>query len=138
LPDLLEVEDALHRSKRISDNWNRIREAVIAQQQALAEQRARVVKGDYYEDDYNGLHDDYKGSGGFAGGDAKKRRGVSSTHEPLQIRTHNVIESCTAWTLSQLQPSGNSGMEERTRRCTDPLQCVWATLCQIDAEIGRE
>jgi hypothetical protein len=80
LPELPEVDDALRQSSRVIENLARIKEAVIAQQNALAEQRARAVKGDYYEDDYNGLHDDYKGSGGFAGGDAKKRRGVSVTY----------------------------------------------------------
>ena len=85
------------------DSLTRIKEAVVAQQHALAEQRARVVKGDYYEDDYNGLHDDYKGSGGFAGGDAKKRRGVGLTYQLPRMRTDNFIESCAAWTLSQLQ-----------------------------------
>jgi hypothetical protein len=73
---LQEVEDALHQSARVTESLARIRDAVIAQQNALAEQRARAVKGDYYEDDYN-VHDDYKGNGGF-GSDAKKRRGVSN------------------------------------------------------------
>lgn len=73
----MDVEDARRHASRIIENLDRIRDAVNTQQNALAEQRARAVKGDYYEDDYNGLHDEYKGSGGFAGGDAKKRRGVS-------------------------------------------------------------
>jgi hypothetical protein len=75
---LQEIDDALRQSARVTENLTRIKEAVIAQQNALAEQRARAVKGDYYEDDYNGLHDDYKGNGGFVGSDAKKRRGVST------------------------------------------------------------
>jgi hypothetical protein len=79
LPELSEVEDAIRQSTRMMDNLARIKEAAIAQQNALAEQRARAVKGDYYEDDYNGVHDDYKGSGGFAGSDTKKRRGVRYT-----------------------------------------------------------
>lgn len=56
------------------ENLSRVKDAVIAQQNALAEQRARTAKGDYIDDDFNPLHDDYKG--GFNGGDAKKRRGV--------------------------------------------------------------
>ena len=66
-----------------------MKEAVIAQQHALAEQRARAVKGDYYEDEYNSLHDDYKGSGGFTGGDAKKRRGVSFVYTTLPYMITN-------------------------------------------------
>ena len=80
------MDDALHRSMRITENLTRIKNAVIAQQNALAEQRARAVKGDYYEDDYNGLHDDYKANGGFVGSDAKKRRGVSIIPTGLQRR----------------------------------------------------
>ena len=72
-----EVDDAIRQASRIIENLARIKDASIAQQNVLAEQRARAVKGNYYEDDYSGLQDDYKGSGGFAGGDAKKRRGVS-------------------------------------------------------------
>jgi hypothetical protein len=97
---LLEVDDALRQSNHVVRNLTSIREFVIAQQNALAEQRARAVKGDYYEDDYNGLHEDYKGSGGFAGGDAKKRRGVSVIYQRLQSCTDNFVESCTARTLS--------------------------------------
>jgi hypothetical protein len=101
LPELPEVDDALRQSSRVIENLARIKEAVIAQQNALAEQRARAVKGDYYEDDYNGLHDDYKGSGGFAGGDAKKRRGVSVTYTGrYRWRLTFLLEGRTAWTLS--------------------------------------
>jgi hypothetical protein len=35
-----------------------------------------MARGSHLEEDYNGISDDYKG-GGFAGGDGKKRRGVS-------------------------------------------------------------
>ena len=128
------MEDALRQSIRITENLTCIKDAVIAQQNALAEQRARAAKGDYYEDDYNGLHDDYKGSGGFVGGDAKKRRGVS-TPSLLAARrgeTDNLAESCTSRTLSQLQPSGNSRVEERTGRCSHPLQCMRTALRQVD------
>lgn len=48
---------------------------MIAQQNALAEQRARTAKGNYFEEEFDSLHDDYKG-GGYGGSDAKKRRGV--------------------------------------------------------------
>jgi hypothetical protein len=83
---LQEVDDALRQATRVTENLTRIKDAVIAQQNALAEQRARAVKGDYYEDDYNGLHDDSKGNGGFVGGDAKKRRGVSTIPTGRQRR----------------------------------------------------
>ena len=97
---MLEVDDALRQSQRTVENLNRIKEVVVAQQHALAEQRARLVKGDYYEDDYSGLHEDYKGSGGFSGGDAKKRRGVCLTHHLHRYTLTTSLESCTARPLS--------------------------------------
>jgi hypothetical protein len=51
-----------------------MREAVA--QQALSEERARMARNSQMEDGYNGIPEEYK-EGGFAGGDAKKRRGVS-------------------------------------------------------------
>ena len=65
------------QSHRVMDNLSRIREAVVSQQAALSEHRARLARGNQIEDEYASLADDYKG-GGFAGGDAKKRRGVRS------------------------------------------------------------
>lgn len=65
----------LRQSHRIFENLTHLREVVIAQQTALSEQRARLARGNHMEDDYHNLSDEYKGAG-FAGGDAKKRRGV--------------------------------------------------------------
>lgn len=70
------MDDILRQSHRIYENLTHLREVVIAQQNALSEQRARLAPGTHPEDDYHDLSDDYK-TGGFAGGDAKKRRGVS-------------------------------------------------------------
>jgi hypothetical protein len=52
---------------------------VIAQQNALSEQRARLARGNHMDDDYHNLSDEYKGSA-FGGNDAKKRRGVCFEH----------------------------------------------------------
>ena len=57
------------------ENLARVKEVVIQQQNALSEHRARFARGGL-EDEYQGMGDDFK-AGGFAGGDAKKRRGVS-------------------------------------------------------------
>ena len=59
----------------------RIREVIINQQHALAEQRTRDEankESSEYGDDAIGGQDKSEGGGGFAGADAKKRRGVSS------------------------------------------------------------
>jgi hypothetical protein len=76
LPGLHEVEDMMRQSNRIYENLGFLREVIVAQQAALNEHRERLARGIRMDEDYNGLSDDFK-SGGFAGIDAKKRRGVS-------------------------------------------------------------
>jgi hypothetical protein len=65
----------LRQSNRLVENLSRIREVVIAQQNALSEKHARAGRGAHLDDEF-ALHDDYK-VGGFANGNAKKRRKVS-------------------------------------------------------------
>lgn len=65
----------MRQSHIMMENLARVKEVVIQQQNALSEHRARFARAPM-EEDYGGMSDDYK-SGGFAGGDAKKRRGVS-------------------------------------------------------------
>lgn len=65
--------------KRVLDSMHRIKEVIIAQQHALAEQRN--YENSYkpsVEPDEDGAsyHDKLEGGGGFAGAEAKKRRGV--------------------------------------------------------------
>jgi hypothetical protein len=77
LLDLQDIDGVLRQSSRAVEQLSRLREAVAQQQQLLADQQARALKGERFEDEFHGYHDDYKGNGGFAGGDVKKRRGVS-------------------------------------------------------------
>jgi hypothetical protein len=64
--------------RRNQDALIRIRTAVVNQEQALAEQMAQR-KAFKTEDDHMAMYqEDFKGTGGFAGSDPKKRRGVSS------------------------------------------------------------
>ncbi|EXJ64981.1 hypothetical protein A1O7_01320 [Cladophialophora yegresii CBS 114405] len=74
LPGLHEVDDILRQSHRIWENLSYMREVVIAQQNALSEQRARLARSNQVEEEYA---DEYKG-GGYVGGDAKKRRGKAA------------------------------------------------------------
>lgn len=76
LPGITEVEEMMQHSERVRLGLSRIMDVVIAQQNALSEQRLRAARGPY--DEYHSMDGDYRGHGGFAGGDAKKRRGVSS------------------------------------------------------------
>ena len=84
LPSLHEVEDMLSLQRRNQEALLRIRTAVLNQEHALAEQMAQrkaFKHGGVREDDHMAMYqEDFKGSGGFAGPDSKKRRGVGFTH----------------------------------------------------------
>lgn len=79
LPNMAEVDEMLRRQTRVVEALNRIKDVVITQQHALAEQRnrdeANKVSSDFGEDG-SGYSDKADGAGGFAGPDSKKRRGV--------------------------------------------------------------
>ncbi|KAJ5594019.1 uncharacterized protein N7459_000227 [Penicillium hispanicum] len=78
LPSLNEVEDILHMQRRNQDALIRIRTAVVNQEHALAEQMAQR-KAFKSEDDHMAMYqEEFKGTGGFAGADAKKRRGKAA------------------------------------------------------------
>ncbi|KAJ5930116.1 Zinc finger NHR/GATA-type [Penicillium verhagenii] len=79
LPSLNEVEDILHMQRRNQDALIRIRTAVVNQEQALAEMAQR--KAYKPEDEHmtgTMYQEDFKGVGGFAGADSKKRRGKAA------------------------------------------------------------
>lgn len=73
----------MNYQKRVLDSMQRIKDVIIAQQLALAEQRnyehSYKPPGEA-EDDGASFHDKLDGSGGFAGAEAKKRRGVHDHH----------------------------------------------------------
>ncbi|KAJ5790116.1 transcriptional regulator family: GATA type zinc finger [Penicillium psychrosexuale] len=73
-----QLEDMLHMQRRNQDALIRIRTAVVNQEQALAEQMAQR-KAFKTEDDHMAMYqEDFKGTGGFAGADPKKRRGKAA------------------------------------------------------------
>jgi hypothetical protein len=81
---LNEVEDILHLQRRNQDALIRIRTAVVNQEQALAEQMAQRKAFKPGEDEHMAMYqEEFKGAGGFAGPDSKKRRGVSLFEFPL-------------------------------------------------------
>ncbi|KAL1963051.1 hypothetical protein VTN77DRAFT_8697 [Rasamsonia byssochlamydoides] len=77
LPSIHEVDDLLQLQQRNHEALLRIRAAVLNQEHALAEQRAQRQNA-YDEEHVAGYQDDFKGGGGFAGADAKKRRGKAA------------------------------------------------------------
>lgn len=80
LPDnftgLLELDDLVRQSGRVGDALGRIKDAVLAHQHALAEEQARVLKREHYEEELTGFASEFKENGAFPVGDSKKRRGV--------------------------------------------------------------
>ena len=97
------MDDILRQSHRIFENLSYLREVVIAQQNAMSEQRARLARGSQVDEEYHSMSDDYKGLG-YTGGDAKKRRVVSPMS--CQIRHRQLLtkstESCPSRTMPQL------------------------------------
>lgn len=83
LPSIEECSEMISRQTRVLDSMNRIKDVINAQQEALKQrlsQEQRYHAPSEYDDDAPGYHDKLDGAGGFAGADAKKRRGVSKTH----------------------------------------------------------
>lgn len=77
LPGVDEVDDMVRYTQHIMSNLARLREVAVMQQTALDEQRARAARGQHAEDDLRRMSEEFK-SGGFASGDAKKRRGKAA------------------------------------------------------------
>lgn len=76
----------LNMQRRNEEALLRIRAAVLNQEHAFAEQMAQrkaFKPGGLHEDDHMAMYqEEFKGSGGFAGAESKKRRGVSPASPP--------------------------------------------------------
>ncbi|KAL9014686.1 MAG: hypothetical protein Q9173_000658 [Seirophora scorigena] len=82
MPTLAECDDLMDKQRRVLESMQRIKEVVVAQQHALAEQRnyENSYKPSAEPDDEGAnFHDKREGGGGFAGAEAKKRRGSRDT-----------------------------------------------------------
>ena len=81
MPSLNDCDELIKQQHKVLDAMTRIRDVIINQQHALAEQRTRDEANkdpsEYGEDGALG-QDKSEGGGGFAGADSKKRRGVRS------------------------------------------------------------
>ncbi|KAI1960213.1 hypothetical protein LOZ58_003932 [Ophidiomyces ophidiicola] len=77
LPTLAEIDDLLQTQRRNLEALGRIRGAVLDQEHAMAQQRERMRLLHSEPGGPAAFREDAKAaSGGFAGGDAKRRRGV--------------------------------------------------------------
>ncbi|KIW80489.1 hypothetical protein Z517_07105 [Fonsecaea pedrosoi CBS 271.37] len=77
MPSIGEADEVLRFSHRSFELLSYVREVAVAQENAKAEQQARLVRGIQPEEEYQTTADEYKG-GGYTGGDAKKRRGKAA------------------------------------------------------------
>lgn len=81
LPSLAECDEMIRQQTKVLNAMSRIRDVICKQQQALVEQRnydQQNYKSAPSEADDNEYMDKLEGSGGFAGADAKKRRGKAA------------------------------------------------------------
>ncbi|KAL8681767.1 MAG: hypothetical protein Q9186_002156 [Xanthomendoza sp. 1 TL-2023] len=86
MPSMAECDEMMNYQRRVLDSMQSIKEVIIAQQHALAEQRNYNYNNkpsSEADDDGSSFNDKAEGSGGFAGAEAKKRRGVSQHHSNL-------------------------------------------------------
>ncbi|KAK6366170.1 hypothetical protein LTR64_008597 [Lithohypha guttulata] len=77
IPGTSEVDEMMRSAQHIMDNLSRLRDAAVMQENAVNEQRARAARGQHPDEEYHHLSEDFK-TNGFAGGDAKKRRGKAA------------------------------------------------------------
>ena len=78
----------IRHQTRVLDSMARIRDIILTQQHALAEQRSRdqaYKPPSEFSDDAIAYQDKLEGGGGFAGADAKKRRGVGPFVEIARV-----------------------------------------------------
>ncbi|KAL8893206.1 MAG: hypothetical protein Q9192_005495, partial [Flavoplaca navasiana] len=78
MPSVAECDELMSYQQRVLDSMQSIKEVIIAQQQALAEQRTyehTYKPASEADEDGANFHEKLEGAGGFAGADAKKRRG---------------------------------------------------------------
>lgn len=129
LPSVHEIDDLLQLQQRNHEALMRIRNAVLSQEQAMAEQRAqrreRIAPG--YDDGHVGHYQDgFKSPTGLTGGDAKKRRGVGFLLFPSFLSELAIDINFFFFCRKQLLLGGATVAIERKRRNggVDPMEPV--------------
>ncbi|KAL8841519.1 MAG: hypothetical protein Q9170_000902 [Blastenia crenularia] len=129
--------------KRVLESMQRIKEVIIAQQQALAEQRnyEKYKPPSEADDDGASFQDKVEGSGGFAGADAKKRRGVrllllGVATAAIELRPLNGVEV-------QMEHEPCATLADYVSlpvlaKINGMFTDIMTRLCQIDAKDGSE
>ena len=108
------------------ENLAQLRDIVVAQQHAIADHRARLAHGEHMEDE-SGLSDEYKG-GGFAGGDAKKRRGVRAPYtDPLFTMLTMSVRKLPP--LADVTAATEQRHQNGVVALTEPGPCAMPVVC---------
>jgi hypothetical protein len=134
LPSLQEIDEILQVQQHNKEALLKIRDAVINQEQALANQHAQqqLYKSDHHhgDEDHTGVYqEDFKGGGGFAGADAKKRRGVShQSPEPFEaviniFHRKLLLLGVAIAVIEQKPPNGAVGRMVLVP-CVTPVVCI--------------
>lgn len=116
-PHLGQIDDMMKHGSRIQESLNRLREVVVNQQADLAvksrEKAARMASVEIQQ------QEDANGAGGFAGGDSKKRRGVS-LDELCPVSCRSLTWICSA----RLHPVNVTVVTGWIRRSGDEVPMV--------------
>lgn len=83
MPALTDCDEMIRQQAKVMDALNRIKDVICKQQQALLEQRTYDQQNykptaSEADDDSSSYVENREGSGGFAGSEAKKRRGKAA------------------------------------------------------------
>ena len=141
MPSLQECDEMILEQEKTLQAMTRIREVIFKQHQALQEQKLydqRNFKTPISEadDDANSYMDKLDGQGGFAGADAKKRRGRAAP--PGRCHSCNRAET-PEWRRG---PDGARtlcnacGLREYSASRIVSYQLTTRRLCQVDTEDG--
>jgi hypothetical protein len=121
LPLRQECDEMLRLQTTVQVAFERIRNVIIAQEHAMAEQRSRdeasKTHSNSLSDDSSQYHDQ-EGGGGFAGGETKKvRRGVSLMNvffgHYIDIRSEMHLPVVVIVVIEQKHLNGEEGLMER-------------------------
>ncbi|KAL8989288.1 MAG: hypothetical protein Q9177_001798, partial [Variospora cf. flavescens] len=131
MPTLAECDDLMGYQKRVLDSMQRIKEVIVAQQHALAEQKnyENSYKPSAEPDDDGGsYHDKTEGGGGFAGAEAKKRRGVRH-HDPDRLWprltfTRGLLLPVVATAVTGLKRQNGGEAQTGHEHCVMPVDYV--------------
>lgn len=108
-PSVYEVDTMIQIQQHTHEALLKLRTAVLSQEHALAEHRARGQGNGYDEGRGNVYQEELKNNVNTGQPDAKKRRGVSLAIAVIdRILSDILIEGRTAWAMPQLQPRRNT------------------------------